>query len=91
MFGHFTTLCMKGLRRYRRIKMSDVEMDDLVDTKVCFKCGVEKTGEQLDQVGALWKEISRHVHPLHTLISNQEDQMATFIHTSCITELRKLS
>ena len=35
--------------------MSNVEMDDLVDTKVCFKCGGEKTGERLDQVGTLWK------------------------------------
>ena len=32
-------------------------MDDLVDTKVYVKCGGEKTGERMDQVGALWKEI----------------------------------
>ena len=44
--------------------MSDVEINDLVDTKVCIKCGGEKTGEQLDQVGALWKENSQQVHPL---------------------------
>ena len=44
-------------------------MDDLVDTKVCIKCGGEKTGEQLDQVGALWKETSRQVHPPQTLIN----------------------
>ena len=37
--------------------MSDVEMDDLVDTKDCVTCGSEKTGERLDQLGALWKEI----------------------------------
>ena len=29
-----------------------------------IKCGGEKTGEQLDQVGALWKENSQQVHPL---------------------------
>ena len=39
--------------------MSDVEMYDLVDTKVCDKCCGEKTGEWLDQAGALWKENSR--------------------------------
>ena len=43
--------------------MSDVEIDDLVDTKVCVKCG-EKTGKRLDQVGALWKENNQQVHPL---------------------------
>ena len=65
------------------------------------------TGEPLDQVGTLWKETSRQVHPLQTLInnakqsdltllvetliSNQEDQTATFIHNNCRTELRNLS
>ena len=47
-------------------------MDDLVDTKVCVKYDVtnsEKTGEQLDQVGFLWKEDSRQVHTLQTLIN----------------------
>ena len=39
-------------------------MDGHVDTKVCVKCGGEKTGGRLDQVGALWKENSRQVHPL---------------------------
>ena len=42
--------------------MSDVEMDDLVDLKVCVKCGGEKTSEWLDQVGILWKENSQQVH-----------------------------
>ena len=76
--------------------MSDVEMDELVDTKVCDKCRGEKTGEWLDQAGALWKENSRQVHPLQnlinyakqsnltplaeTLIWNQDNQIATFIH-----------
>ena len=49
--------------------MSDVEMYDLVDTKVCDKCCGEKTGEWLDQAGALWKENSRQVHPLKNLIN----------------------
>ena len=30
--------------------MSDVEMDGLVDTRVCVKCSGEKTGEWLEQV-----------------------------------------
>lgn len=34
--------------------MYDVEVDDIVDVKVCIKCDGEETGEQLDQVGALW-------------------------------------
>ena len=34
--------------------MSDVEID-LVDTQICIKCDGEKTGEKLDQVGALQK------------------------------------
>ena len=43
-------------------KISDVEMDDLVDTKVCVKYGGEKPGEQLE-VGALFKEIvSEYTH-----------------------------
>ena len=87
--------------------MSDAEIDDLGDTKVCVKYGAEKTGERLDQVGTLWKETSRQIHPLQTLInyakqsnltllaetliSNQEGQTATFIHNSCRTELRNLS
>ena len=76
--------------------MSDVEMDDLVDLKVCVKCGGEKSSEWLDQVGILWKENSQQVHSLQTLINhakqsnltplvetliwNQENQIATFIH-----------
>ena len=32
--------------------MSGVEID-LVDTQICIKCDGEKTGEKLDQVGAL--------------------------------------
>ena len=78
-----------------------------MDTKVCVKSGGgEKTGGRLDQVGALWKN-SRQVHPLQalinyakqsnltplaeTLISNQENQTATFIQNSCRTEFRNLS
>ena len=76
--------------------MSGAEMDDLVDAKVCVKCGGKKTSEWLDQVGVLWKENSRQVHPLQTLINyakqsnltplaetliwNQENQIATIIH-----------
>ena len=71
-------------------------MDDLVDLKVSVKCGGEKTSEWLDQVGILWKENSQQVHSLQTLINhakqsnltplvetliwNQENQIATFIH-----------
>ena len=67
---------------------------------------VKKNGERLDQVGALWKENSRQVHALQTfinyakqsnltplaetLILNQENQLATFIHNSSRTELRNL-
>ena len=76
--------------------MSDVEMDDLMDLKVCVKRGGEKTSEWMDQVGILWKENSQQVHSLQTLINhakqsnltplvetliwNQENQIATFIH-----------
>ena len=35
--------------------MSDVEMDDLVDTKVCVKCGGEKIG---DPVGSYMFKIN---------------------------------
>ena len=48
-------------------------MDDLVDTKVYVKCGGEKAGERLDQVGPLWKENSWQVHPLQTLINYAKD------------------
>ena len=98
------------VKKIENIKTSDVEMDDLVDTKVCVKYDVtnsEKTGEQLDQVGFLWKKDSRQVHALQTLINyakksnltplvetltwNQQNQMATIIRNSCRTKLWNLS
>ena len=48
--------------------MSDGKMGDLVDTKVCVKCGGEKTSKRLDRVGALWKENSRQVQTLQTSV-----------------------
>ena len=85
--------------------MSDMDVN--FEEKVCVKCGDGESVDQLDQVGALWKEDNHKQHPINTLIyyaersrlsslvetlnSNKENKRPTFIHNSCRTELRNLS
>ena len=69
-------------------------MENISNEKVCVKCGDGDSINQLDQVGAFWKEASGKQHPINTLIiyaeksksklltetlkSNKENNVPTF-------------
>ena len=64
-------LSLLQLRRYRKRKMSDVEMDDLVAAKICVICDGEKKWIKLVLFGK--KIVGKYTH-YKLLLTRQNNQ-----------------